>query len=65
MFMAADPGLEISPLDAFVDVRHPPVYRPATQDGLIGDAMAKAEANRRAMMARAEKLREGISRERS
>ena len=63
MFMAADPGVEIRPLDAFVDAQHPPAYKPVTQAGLIDPAMEKAEANRLAMKMQAERLREGISRD--
>lgn len=57
MFLAADPGLEVRPLDAFVDTDNPPRYEAVTQDGLIRSAMARAEANRQAMLPQAEKLR--------
>ncbi len=61
MFMAADPGLEIRPLDDFVDEAHPSKFDPLTQDELIDAAMARAEANRLAMAAEAEILRARIN----
>ena len=57
MFMAADAGLNIEPLDAFVSAENPPSFAPATQDGLIDAAMARAEENRQEMIPEAEKLR--------
>lgn len=61
MFMAADPGLEIRPLDAFIDEKHPPRFETVTQDGQIRAAMARAEANRQAMLSEVEKLRSRVS----
>lgn len=57
MFLAADPGLEIRPLEAFVDAGNPPRFEAVTQDALIGEAMARAESNRQAMLPHAEKLK--------
>lgn len=57
MFMAADPGVEVRPLQAFVDAHNPARFEPVTQDDLIRAAMARAEANRRAMLPEVEKLR--------
>lgn len=57
MFLAADPGLEVRPLDIFVGVKNPPRFDAVTQDGLINRAMARAEANRRAMLPEIEKIR--------
>ena len=62
MFLAADPGLEITPLDAFVDSENPPRFTAVTQDELIRTAMARAEANRQAMLPQVEKIRAEISR---
>jgi len=63
MFVAADPGLEVCPLEAFVDASHPPLFKAATQDGLIDAAMARAEANRQAMLPQVEELRARIGAE--
>lgn len=57
MFLAADPGLEVRPLDAFVTPHDPPKFDPVTQDGLIDAAMARAEDNRRAMQPEVERIR--------
>lgn len=65
MFMAADAGLAISPLQAFVDTANPAGFQPVTQEEMIRAAMARAEANRQAMLAETEKLRAQISREQS
>jgi isopenicillin N synthase-like dioxygenase len=61
MFLAADPGLEVTPLEAFVDAANPPRYQVVTQDGQIREAMARAEVNRQAMLPQVEKLRGEIS----
>lgn len=61
MFLAADPGVAVQPLDAFVDADHPPRFETVTQDGLITAAMARAEANRLAMRSEVEALRKRIS----
>ena len=61
MFMAADPGIDIQPLDAFVNENNPPRFEGVTQDGLIGVAMARAEANRKEMRSEVERLRTEIS----
>ena len=61
MFFAADPGLEVRPLDAFVSESNPPRFEAVTQDSLIDTAMARAEANRQEMLAEVEKLRAKIS----
>lgn len=57
MFMAADAGLDVIPLDAFIGPDNPSRFAPATQDGLIRTAMARAEANRLEMLPEVEKLR--------
>jgi isopenicillin N synthase-like dioxygenase len=62
MFVAADPGLEVRPLEAFVDASNPPRFEPDTQDGLINAAMSRAEANRQAMLPEVERMRSEISR---
>jgi isopenicillin N synthase-like dioxygenase len=61
MFMAADPGIQIRPLDTFVDSANPPMFKPITQDGLIDTAMARAETNRLAMQPEIEKRRAEIN----
>lgn len=61
MFFAADPGLEVKPLDAFVSDANPARFEAVTQDGLIDAAMARAEANRQAMLPEIEKIRAKFS----
>ena len=61
MFMAADPGLEVRPLEAFIDPAVGARFGSVTQDELINRAMARAEANRLAMAGEAEKIRRRIS----
>ena len=61
MFMAADPGIQIQPLNVFVDENNPPQFDVVTQDGLIDVAMSRAEANRNAMRSEVERLRAEIS----
>ena len=61
MFMAADPGIDIQPLDAFVNENNPSRFEGVTQDGLIDVAMARAEANRKEMRSEVERLRTEIS----
>lgn len=61
MFLAADPGLEIRPLEAFVSLEIPPRFEPVTQDSLIKSAMTRAEANRQAMLQQVERIRKELS----
>ena len=61
MFMAADHGVEVRPLDAFIGEDRPARFGPITQDELISRAMARAEANRKAMLPEVEKLRAAVT----
>lgn len=61
MFLAADPGVQVGPLAAFVDNDHPPGYATVTQDKVIREAMARAEANRAAMADQIASLKRQIS----
>lgn len=60
MFFAADPGIEIRPLEAFVGSNLAPRFEAVTQDGLIEAAMARAEANRQAMQSKVEVLKKRL-----
>ena len=61
MFMAADPGIEVRPLENFIGEQRPAAFQPVTQDELIRVAMARAEANRQAMLPQVERIRGGVS----
>jgi isopenicillin N synthase-like dioxygenase len=62
MFVAADPKLAVRPLEAFTTESRPAEFNAITQDELIDRAMARAEANRQAMLPELEKLKAEISR---
>lgn len=57
MFLAADPDVEVAPLAPFVDQAHPVAFDPVSQNQVIEVAMAKAEANRKAMAEEVARLR--------
>lgn len=64
MFMAADAGLEVRPLECFLGDGRPALFEPVTQDHLIDEAMARAEANRQRMLPRVEEIRAQLRAER-
>ena len=61
MFLAANAGLEVSPLPEFVSDEFPARFGPVTQNQLIDRAMARAEANRQKMLPQVERIRAELS----
>jgi len=63
MFVAADSGCSVEPLDEFVTASNPAKFERMTQDELIRMAMARAESNRLQMAPEIQKLRSAINRD--
>lgn len=61
MFLAADPGVQVAPLAEFTAPGRPAAYEPVTQDKVINEAMARAEANRKAMADQVARLKAGLN----